>query len=305
MKHLILTASIFAVGLASAQDITGFLPMNNLLDINPSFAGSNGGFRLQANYVNIWPSLSGRNQGTTLAADMSVNKGRSGIAIYANRADYAHGVLLNSNLGLGYAHRFSVSNGNIKIVPSVQMGVVNAKVDVNALSFGSALTPVDPNIMSKSNLEVNTGVLVQIKEKFSIGYGAFHVNTPDVGLAGPSKLGARSVVHASYNFIKDNNSVINLFGAYTYQYGFDNVTVACSAILKKHYYVVLSGKHQTFYDEGTLGIGWRSDLWSAMFAYNAGFSRGYTSYFGSYQLGCSFSMRGIKHIHGLSALENW
>ena len=217
MKHLILTASIFAVGLASAQDITSFLPMNNLLDINPSFAGSNGGFRLQANYVNIWPSLSGRNKGTMLAADMSVNKGKSGIAIYANRADYSQGVQLNNNLGLGYSHRFSVSNGSIKIVPSLQIGVVNTKVDVNALSFGSTLPPIDPNILSKSNLEVNTGVLVQIKEKFSIGYGAFHINTPDIGVQGPSKLGARSVVHASYNFIKDNNSVINLFGAYTYQ----------------------------------------------------------------------------------------
>jgi type IX secretion system PorP/SprF family membrane protein len=305
MKSQLVIASLFAACVASAQDIASFLPMNNLLDVNPSFAGSNGGARIQANYVNIWPSLSGRRLYNSVVADISVNHGKSGIALYANRTNYTHGVQINNNLGVGYAHRFSVKNGDVKIVPSAQVGFVNSRLDVNSLGFGVTTGPIDPSHLSKNNFEINTGFLVQVKEKFSVGCAAFHINTPDVGVVGPSKLGTRSVLHASYNFINEHDQVINLFGSYTYQYGFDNVTLACSAILKKHYYIVLSGKHQTFSDAGTMGFGWRNDFWSAMLAYNVALMRNYGTGSGSYQLACAWNIRGKEHVHGMSALENW
>lgn len=305
MKSPLVIASLFAVNVMTAQDITNFLPMNNLLDVNPAFAGSNGGVRVQANHINIWPSLSGRNVNSSVVADMAANRGKSGIAIYANRVNYARGVQVNNNVGVGYAHRFSVSNGTIKIIPSAQVGLLTVKVDKNSRWFNFAGPGPSPAYVTKNNMEVNTGLLVQVKEKLSVGFSAFHINTPDVGVAGASKLGTRSVLHASYNFIKEHDRVINVFGSYTYQYGFDNVTLACSAILKKHYYVVLSGRHQSFSDEGTLGFGWRNDFWSAMLAYNNAYYRGFGAGPGSYQLSCAWNMRGKEHLHGMSALENW
>ena len=305
MKSTVVIASLFAVNVITAQDITSFLPMNNLLDVNPSFAGSNGGIRVQGNYINIWPNLSGRKVNSSLGVDMALNGGKSGIALYANRANFGDGVQINNNAGVGYAHRFSVKNGEVKIVPSAQIGVVSSKVDVNKLGFHYTIGPIDPNNLSKNNLEINTGLLIQVREKLSIGYAAFHINKPDVGVVGPAKLGTRSVLHASYNFIKENDRVINVFGSYTYQYGFDNVTLACSAILKKHYYVVLSGKHQSFSDEGTLGFGWRNDFWSATLAYNVPYFRNFGTGPASGQLSCAWNMRGKEHLHGMSALENW
>lgn len=305
MKSILLFAFAFASSFCIAQDVSSFLPMNNLLDINPSFAGSNGGFRVQGNYINIWPSLSGRYTSSILIADMSVNKGKSGISIYANRTNSNHGAFLSNNIGAGYAHRFSVKNGDIFLVPSAQVGVVNARVDVNSLSFHYTPGAINPAILSKTNFEVNTGFLVQIKKKLTIGYAGYHINTPDVGVVGPAKLGLRSVVHASYNFLNADDCVINVFGSYTYQYAFDNLTLACSAVLKKHFYAVLSGRHQTFYNDFTLGFGWRGDFWTATLAYNQTYDKYNNSGTGSYQLACAWSIRGKEHIHGISALENW
>lgn len=43
-----------------AQDPIFLNANHSLLNLNPSFAGSNGGFRNQFSFRNQWPSLSGR-----------------------------------------------------------------------------------------------------------------------------------------------------------------------------------------------------------------------------------------------------
>jgi hypothetical protein len=234
-----------------------------------------------------------------------------------------------NNLGAGYAHRFSVKSGDLKIVPSAQVGIVNTRLDLKALSFSdmpgsgnliylpgsnveiktSDLSRVDVQgtngVLSKIAIEVNTGVLVQIKENLSIGLASYHVNTPDIGVLGASYLPARTVLHASYNFIDGNKRLINLFGAYSFQNGQNFITAACSAIFKKHLYTLIACKVNAKGFDSNTGIGWRTDVWSAMLCHNSSYLNSFGFSPSSYQLACSFNLRGKDHIHGLSALENW
>jgi type IX secretion system PorP/SprF family membrane protein len=286
-----------------SQDQILLNPNQALIATNPSFAGSNGTFRNQFFYRNQWPNLSGNNTSFYNSIDANVKKLHGGIAVSAMINDMAHGTYRNSEINLVYAPIFECKESGLKIIPSIQLTALKREVDIGSLTFqqwgGRPWTTVPSG--KKTNLDASAGLLVNYKN-FYAGGTIFHLNQPDVGLFGTSKLPTRFSFNVSYNIPLNEKTLLNFSSVFNSQNKFNSLQLAANAIFMKH---LVIGLGYVSNDLAYLNVGYRNNYFSVNLGYDVVLSRLAGKAQDGYRLALGLSLHKKTENTTLKNFENW
>ena len=295
---------------AIAQDPLYTNTHQSLVALNPSFAGSNGllryqsatrfqGFNLSGTYLTYYNSL-----------DAFIKPIRGGIALSYVRDDQAKGTLITDRIDLTYAQHFTFLDDKLKIIPSVQFSYFKRTIDNTKLNFGDQIDPRRgfawsasplPAKQSKSNVDISSGLLINYKH-FYIGSSVFHINQPDEGILGPSKLPYRFSAFISYNLFLGEKVLINALYRFEKQQNFYGTNLSLNALFAKH--LMLSTGLINNNAINTL-IGYRHNYFTISGGYEFGISRISGGSAGSFEILASFNLRNKDERKLVNDFERW
>lgn len=281
---------------AFAQDVTFENANQSLVYLNPSFAGSNGGIRMQNYYRNQWPNIEANYLFYQTCADAYLKSINGGVAITASTDNLSKGLLKTRQIGLAYAQHCVSKNGNLKITPSFQINYVQITLSNSYLNYHY---PVQSAV--KRNVDLSTGILINYKN-FYIGGTAKHFNQPDLGLFGLSKWPVLYSFHTSYNHKLNKDNLVQVFLGYSVQKSFRQLQLSTNAVLANHFLVGLCYSNL---DAMMFNTGYRTKHCSVLVGYSAVVSKlaGNTS--GTWQLSCAFSFMKNSQKSLPENFETW
>lgn len=161
---------------------------------NPAYAGSLGCARAEVGYRLQWQEIAGGPKTFNAAYDQYTKYGGVG-------GNYVHdeiGLFSSDRFDFNYAYPFVIktarSESGIVIQPGIQCSYYQKRFDTAGLVFAG---PVEVFDNVKQNVfDVSAGLLLYGK-RLCFGFATFHLNEPDEGFLGTSRLPMRYVVHAS------------------------------------------------------------------------------------------------------------
>lgn len=311
MKRLIIVlifiSNVFKV---CAQDALFVNPQQSLVYLNPSFAGSNGGIRNQLSYRNQWPNLSGTLVTVNNSFDAFIKPLRGGLSVNLFHDDQARGTFQTQVFSIAYAQHISLMENQLKIIPSFQFGYFKHTLDrgrpnlYDVFNIRRGWTWIIPGSMPKSqveNYDLSSGLLINYKNTF-LGASVFHINQPNEGLIGESKMPYLLNIHASHNYFATEKLLLNFFIQYTKQHTFESLNFQTSALLYKHFLLSagLSNNYNT-----RIGSGYRHHLFCFTLNYDVTYSKLSGNTAGSWELNISYTLRNKENRKELACFENW
>ncbi|MEI8136179.1 MAG: type IX secretion system membrane protein PorP/SprF [Bacteroidota bacterium] len=198
----LLVFSVFFIDL-KAQDPQFTQFYANPMYLNPAFTGTARCPRICMNYRNQWPNLSGTYVTYSASYDMHLDALAGGIGALVTTDDQAHGTLKTTNFSILYAYHAAVTR-EFSIKFGIQATYLQKSLDKTKLNFGDMIdarrgfvwnTQEAVPSQTKRNADFSTGILGYSKYYF-FGFAAHHINQPDEGLLGTSKLPAKFTGHA-------------------------------------------------------------------------------------------------------------
>ncbi|MBS1651523.1 MAG: type IX secretion system membrane protein PorP/SprF [Bacteroidetes bacterium] len=198
---LLLLMVIFSDLKAQDPQFTQFYA--NPLYLNPAFAGTARCPRVCMNYRNQWPNLSGTYVTYSASYDMHINALAGGLGVLATTDDQARGTLKTTNLSLIYSYLAPITR-EFSMKFGIQATYLQKALDRNKLNFGDMIDPRRGFVWNtqeaipannKQNVDFSAGLLGYSKHYF-FGFAANHINQPDEGLLGQSKLPTKFTGHA-------------------------------------------------------------------------------------------------------------
>ncbi len=305
---IIFSLTVFLTG--SAQDPVFANSNQSLVYLNPSFTGSNGYIRDQVSFRNQWPAISSNYITAANCFDVYVKPMRAGIGIITSYDDQARGTIVWKSIGLTYAQYFYSKSKKLKIVPSLQASYIMGSLDKSKLSFGYQVDPrrgfywnsseIVPS-SNKNNVDISAGLMMNYK-KFYVGFAAFHINQPDIGFLGVSKLPCRFSVHASYNFFVKEKNIIQVFARYDQQMNFKYVALKVNALLAKH---LMVGTAISSADQINMNLGYRHNLFAISLGYDRWYNTSYLRGLDAWEVHASLNIRHKENRRELGNFEEW
>lgn len=207
-KFSFIVLFICSVLIGSAQH-PYFASLNQqLLSLNPAFAGSNKELRVQTGVNLRDPALSRTYNSYYFGADILVGK-YSGLGLSAYYTDWAVGTLKQAQFNLTYALHLTI-NDKLKVVPAFQASYFRKEMNVSKLYFGDLADPLYDLYLNtfnyyplttatKQNMDFSLGVLTY-KENFYFGASVLSFLGPDEGLLGFYKRQLTQNYQGGYNF---------------------------------------------------------------------------------------------------------
>jgi type IX secretion system PorP/SprF family membrane protein len=313
MKKIFLLSLVVLTTVYTAQDATFLNGNQSLVNLNPSFAGSNGGLRNQLSYRNQWPQLTGNIVTYANSFDAYIKPLHGGIAFSALIDDAGHGTLKTTDFNIAYAQHFNFLENKLKIIPSLQFGYSRKSLDVTNLHFGDMIDPragyvwnnrttgPSPNI---SYFDFGTGLLVQYTKDWIVGVSFSHLNQPKVGLLEGQKLPYRLNLHTSYYIHLNDKSMLQLFYRYQKQGSYSSNQFCLNSIIAKHY---ILGVGYNTYSGPMFNIGYRNNVLNIQLGYDVGVSKVNPSVVGpgSWEVQLGFSFLKRKDPTENLTFENW
>ncbi len=174
----------------------------NPLYLNPAFAGTARCPRISLNYRNQWPALQAPYVTYSASYDMHLDPLAGGLGILVTTDDQARGTLRTTNFSLLYSYLAPITR-EFSLKFGIQATYLQKSLDKNKLSFGDMIDPRRGFIwntqeavpsQNKRNADFSAGLLGYSKRYF-FGFAAHHINQPNEGLLGDSKLPAKFTVH--------------------------------------------------------------------------------------------------------------
>lgn len=303
-------SAFFVFGLCvclRAQDAFFLNSNQSLLSLNPSFAGSNGGFRNQFSFRNQWPNLSGRYITFLNSADLYLSGIKAGIGATVMFDQFGLGEYSSKLYSFTYAQHLHFKGGQIKVIPSFQIGFGYRAIDVSQWGFrepydyryGYAL---DSSRIEKSYLDLNTGLLFSYLDKLYVGASIFHMNQPDVGFAGGQGLPQRVNLHVSYNLECNKNLRLQFSGLLNVQQDYYTTRLALNALFYDH---LITGLACSNYDTAILSAGYRNSFFSMLVGYDVTISNLAGNATGSWELHASYNLRSKDLRRSVTSFETW
>lgn len=216
----ILVLTVFLLDLR-AQDPQFTQFYANPLYLNPAFAGTARCPRFALNYRNQWPSLAaaGKSYVTYSASyDMHLDALAGGIGVLVTTDDQASGRLKTTNASFIYSYLAPISR-EFSLKFALQATYLQKTLDPSKLTFGDMIDArrgfvyntqeVQPS-NNKVAADFSAGILGYSKTYF-FGLAVNHLNRPDEGLLGLSKLPAKFTLHGGtiISLEKGNESYIS------------------------------------------------------------------------------------------------
>lgn len=277
MKKIL--CSFLAVGFSGvlySQDKLFLNTNTSLLELNPSYAGLNGGFRNQNTFLS--------NNGSNLAGDRTFVSTADGF-IKAIHAGIGGGVFYN-NSGAGFKEWKSASlvyaqhiqlGKKSKLVPSLRATYFQKTTDLSKITFSRLVQwqgeyPLHGTI---SNFDFSAGLLLNINNRFISGFSCFHMNRPNIGLTQAESLGARFDLHATYYFLQEENMQVQIFGRYGMQrHGYEYGQLSVNGIIMNR--IIAGTGLRSVLGSGNalnLTVGYRNDFISVQGTYGDVFTK--------------------------------
>lgn len=186
----------------------------NPLYLNPALAGSNICPRIAINYRNQWPGISGTYVTTSASFDRFVYNIKSGIGILVTNDRAGRGTLQTTNISGIYSYQWRPTR-ELSVNVGFQATYGQKSIDWNKLNFGDMIddrrgfiynTDEIPGRTQKSYVDLSAGA-VAFSKRYFFGFAAHHLNQPDEGLIGLSKLPTKYTAHAGAMLRVNNNDV--------------------------------------------------------------------------------------------------
>ena len=310
MKKLALVVITAMVACVHAQDVHFVNNQNSLIYLNPSYAGSNGGVRNLVNYRNQWPNLSGSFVTFFNSTDVYIKPIKGGVSLNLFSDDQARGTLRTTAISLAYAQHFSLLDNKLKIIPSVQFGYFKKSLDRSRLNFGDPINAngtvvwTNQNIVPKasvSNYDISAGLLFNYMNTY-FGASVFHINQPDEGLMGYSKLPYRLNLHASHNFVINENVLLHLYTQLTQQASFNLLKFQANALLYNRLIASVGYTNNSAY---IFGLGYRHNYFTILLNYDQIFSELSGNTANSWEFSASFNLRNKENRKTVTNFERW
>jgi len=179
----------------------------NPLYLNPALAGNNICPRVSINYRNQWPGISGTYVTTSASFDRFVYGIKSGIGVIVTNDRAGEGTINTTNVSGIYSYQLRIRR-DLTMNFGLQATYGQKTLDWSKLTFGDMIedkngfiynTNEVPNRAKKSFVDFSGGMMIFTK-RFYGGFAAHHINQPDEGLLGPSKLPVKLTGHAGAMF---------------------------------------------------------------------------------------------------------
>ncbi|MGQ0827414.1 MAG: PorP/SprF family type IX secretion system membrane protein [Bacteroidota bacterium] len=204
---VMLSLSMIAYKNVKAQDPEFTQFYANPLYLNPALAGNNICPRICINYRNQWPGISGTYVTTSASFDRFVYGIKSGIGVIVTNDRAGEGTINTTNVSGIYSYQLRIRR-DLTMNFGLQATYGQKTLDWSKLTFGDMIedkhgfiynTNEVPNRAKKSFVDFSGGVVVFTK-RFYGGFAAHHINQPDEGFLGPSKLPVKLTGHAGAIF---------------------------------------------------------------------------------------------------------
>jgi type IX secretion system PorP/SprF family membrane protein len=190
----------------------------NPLYLNPAFAGTARCPRICMNYRNQWPNLSANYVTYSFSGDMHIDALAGGLGVLVTTDDQARGTLKTTNASLIYSYQAVISR-EFSLKFGLQATYLQKSLDRENLHFGDMIdarrgfvynTMEVVPAQNKSNADFSAGLLGFSKHYF-FGFSAHHINRPDEGLLGESRLPSKFTAHggAIITLEKGNESYLS------------------------------------------------------------------------------------------------
>lgn len=306
MKKITFLFSTLLLSLSAFSQDARLVNLNySLIGVNPSFAGSNGKFRSQVINRSEGITLSPSNGATYGSIDGYVKRLGGGIAISLSDNTMANGSFKSTVANLVYAPYFKCPQSGLTVVPSIQLSYIQNLADANGLGIAPPGGIVIPGANSpwyeKKNFDASAGLLINYKRLY-VGFSAFHLNQPDVGVVGISRLPVKYSTNASYNIVACPHMQVNVQTIYTRQEHSERFQVGANALLHKH--VIIGGGYY-FGDVYYANLGYRHNLFTVTLSYDRYDSKLSSAYADGYELCASFNIRNKENRKVVTNFESW
>jgi type IX secretion system PorP/SprF family membrane protein len=230
-----------------AQDFIVNPIYQNLVNINPSFAGSNGGIRIQTNYSQLYINSSAQDYLFSSTSDYKIKKINAGLGVSFYHEDLSR-VFKNFGCGLVYSQQIKL-NKHLVLIPALKASYIERTADLSKLSFyNNNITspwPLDYKLNKRRNFDLTGSLLAQHKGMY-IGFVVNHINQPDVGVLGPEKLSIHYTFHSSFN-IQFNKSVLQLGCRIDNQNKSGSLNINTNLLFMKYFVIGLGYTTNSFY----------------------------------------------------------
>lgn len=308
-KSIYFSWSFLAISLtAFAQDVTFFSSNQPLTSINPSFAGSNGLLRVQTSYQQESYRYSNYSDVVFFGgADGYIKRLNAGVGLSVISQSDIGGIYKTTQVNAIYAQHFSLMDNKLKIIPSFQVTYGEKRVDLSHFTFGnmgstSVWGYTEPK-GRKDYFDGSAGLLVNYKNFYG-GATVFHLNQPDINLAGTSKLPARFSAYTSYNLHVSERTLINFSARLEAQHAYNYAQLAVNAVLFKH---LIAGVGYTpdGYHPLLICLGYRNNFMSASMSYQGDFPTLHGQLPGRAGVNLSYNLRNKEQRKQLTNFESW
>lgn len=290
---------IFVANNVSAQ-WGSTVPYQSLINVNPSFAGSNGNMRNQTllySQKELFTNYTTFNN--TFDAYLSGLK--SGVSLKTNYSS-DNGSQKSTSGSVSYSKYFLIGN-NLKIIPSLQLGYTVQELNLGSHSTSIFIVPGTNSSWVRSEyFSLSSGLLVNYKN-FYVGMSVFNLNRPDIGFFDSYRTPALYRLHASYNIKVSDNFLLNLFGQIDKQNNYYNSLLAMNVLCFKHLIYGVGFQSKTF---ASMNAGYRSNYFTVQLGCNWNINGWISESPGdSWQLMLSFNLRNKELRNSLTNFEAW
>jgi type IX secretion system PorP/SprF family membrane protein len=281
----------------------------SIVALNPSFAGINCGIRYQSIYRNQWYNLSGGYSTVFNSFDAYIKPIKAGLSFGYMRDNQGDGTIISDDFGLSYAQQIHFLNGDLKIIPSIQITYKQINIDKSKLYFGSM---IDPNRgftwynnqeipSQRSAIILSSGLLINYKHLY-LGASIFHLNQPDIGFWGKSKLLNRLSLYSSYNLIINDKHIIQPTVRFENQSNFTLLQLSLNNLLYNHFLIGASFQNGNAI---LINFGYRHNYFSISAGYDFVYSRLKYNTAGSYEIMATFNLRNKDKRKLITDFEKW
>ena len=290
MKKLLLLLTLISF-FAPAQDLLFLNSNQSLINLNPSFAGSNGFIRNQSSLRALFPKNPSKWGTISNSFDIYLRGIKGGLAISLSDNVWYGNLQGRTALSISYAQYLSFYNGNLKVIPSIQ--AINDSRHFQPDWIGTPPT-------TKRQFFLGAGVLVNYKNKLYVGtYFREQWNSSNYSMD------LATIVHASYNTILNESVLLQFSGRCSAQPTFSYCQIGVNSVFQKN--IVAGVQYITYVQAPVFSLGYRGDLFSVVAGYDftvsklAGNNNGYAELHGS------FNLRQKENCHPATALsfESW
>lgn len=160
------------------------------LQLNPAFAGGGYAPRVGAAYRNQWTGFNNAYRTYAVFYDQSIERLNSGIGFNLEADDAGNGILRTMRFSALYAYRLKITDA-LAVKIGVEAGFHQTALDWEQLVFPDQIDPLDgpvittseqrPDQLNKTVFDVSSGLLL-LSDRFWLGGGLKHLNTPNLGL---------------------------------------------------------------------------------------------------------------------------